>query len=145
MLINSLELATSLALVIIGAPPSSTSKFSAARQLFANGTRDYHGPPHPKLSKAHTTVKQKHKAHPKVISINSWSPTPPSPPRCSACSRPKNVNAQDMGNIKTNEDGNASLPVKHHVVLSSSSSASSMSPSPPSHTAKKKDCGNTSQ
>src|ERR1700733_11484677 len=145
MLINSLELATSLAPVIIGAPPSSTSKFSSARRLFANGTRDYHGPPRPKPSKARTTVKQKHKAHSEVIPINSWSPTPPGPPRRSTHSRPKNDSAQDMGNIGTNEDDNASLPIKHHVVLSSSSSASSMSPSPPSYATKKKDRGNTSQ
>jgi len=86
MLINLLELAMSQVLVIIGAPPASTSKFSAAQWLFANGTCDYHGPPHPKPSKACTTVKQKghsattHKAHHEVISINSQSLTPPGPP-----------------------------------------------------------------
>lgn len=123
-------------LVIIGAPPSSTSKFSAVGRLFANGTRNYHGPPCPKPSKAQTTVKQRghsattHKAHPEVISINSQSLTPLGPPQHSTRSHrpqiaiPDDCNdVHDMGNIGTNEDDN----VKHCVVLSSSP------PPPPPH------------
>jgi len=132
MLINLLELATSQVLVIIGAPSSSTSKFSTARWLFANDTHDYHGPPHPKLSKACMMVKQKgqntttHRVHPEVVSINSQSLTPLGPPQHLTCSRCKIVipndcdDVHDMDHIGTNEDDDVPLHIKCHAVLSSS-------------------------